>query len=101
MFLTWKSWATAREGLICHRPTLSAGRCSGEIRLFIPARGNEEMSVCGSTRTQHIPSWRTTMNIRAMTLAGLLGLPLLAGAALAAETSNLSLAGAAQPGDRE
>ncbi len=41
------------------------------------------------------------MSIRAMTLAGLLGLPLLAGAAPAAETHNLSLADAAKQGDRE
>jgi ankyrin repeat protein len=40
------------------------------------------------------------MNIRSMILVGLLGLPLFAGAALAAET-NLSLVDAARLGDRE
>ncbi len=41
------------------------------------------------------------MNIRTMILAGLLGVPLLAGPALAAETSHLSLVDAAKLGDRE
>jgi ankyrin repeat protein len=41
------------------------------------------------------------MNIGAMILAGLLGLQLLAGAARAAETPNLSLVDAARQGDRE
>jgi uncharacterized protein len=41
------------------------------------------------------------MSIRAMTLAGLLGLPLLAGAAPAAETHGLSLVDAAKQGNRE
>src|ERR1700694_4627070 len=41
------------------------------------------------------------MNIGAMILAGLLGLQLFAGAARAAETSNLSLVDAARQGDRE
>jgi ankyrin repeat protein len=41
------------------------------------------------------------MSIRAMTLAGLLGLPLLAGTAPAAETHGLSLVDAAKQGDRE
>ena len=41
------------------------------------------------------------MNIRAMILAGLLGVPLVAGPALAAETGNLSLVDAAKIGDRE
>jgi hypothetical protein len=41
------------------------------------------------------------MNIRAMILVGLLGLPLFAGAALAAETGSLSLMDAARLGDRE
>jgi ankyrin repeat protein len=41
------------------------------------------------------------MSIRAIILAGLLGLPLLAGSALAAETGKLSLAEAAKLGDRE
>jgi uncharacterized protein len=40
------------------------------------------------------------MSIRAVTLASLLGFPLFAGAAFAAETRNLSLADAAKPGDR-
>ena len=41
------------------------------------------------------------MNIRAMILAGLLGLPLFAGTALAVETGNPSLVEAAKLGDRE
>jgi ankyrin repeat protein len=41
------------------------------------------------------------MSIRAIMLAGVLGLPLFAGSALAAETKNLSLASAAKLGDRE
>jgi ankyrin repeat protein len=41
------------------------------------------------------------MNIRAMILAGWLGLPLVTGGALAAETGNLSLADAARLGDRD
>ena len=41
------------------------------------------------------------MNIRAMILAGVLGLPLLAGAALAAGTGDLSLVTAAKQGDRD
>ena len=41
------------------------------------------------------------MSIRAIILAGLLGLPLVAGSALAAETKNLSLTDAAKQGDRE
>jgi ankyrin repeat protein len=41
------------------------------------------------------------MHIRAMMLVGLLGLPLVAGAALAAETGGLSLVDAARLGDRE
>jgi uncharacterized protein len=41
------------------------------------------------------------MHIRAMLLAGLLGVPLLAGAALATEAGNLSLVDAAKLGDRE
>jgi uncharacterized protein len=41
------------------------------------------------------------MSIRAIILAGLLGLPLVAGSALAAETKNLSLTDAAKQGDGE
>ena len=41
------------------------------------------------------------MSIRAMILGGLLGFPLLAGAALAADTSDPSLADAARQGDRD
>ena len=41
------------------------------------------------------------MNIRATILAGLLSVPLFAGAALAAESGNLSLVEAAKQGDRE
>ena len=41
------------------------------------------------------------MNIRATILAGLLGVPFLACAALAAETGNLSLVDAAKQGNRE
>jgi ankyrin repeat protein len=41
------------------------------------------------------------MSMRAIILAGLLGLPLLAGSALAAETKNLSLVDAARLGDRD
>ena len=41
------------------------------------------------------------MSIRAMIVAGLLGVPLFAGAALAAEAGNLSLAEAAKQGNRE
>ena len=40
------------------------------------------------------------MSIRAMILAGVLGVPLVAGAALAADTGNLSLVNAAKQGDR-
>jgi len=39
------------------------------------------------------------MSIRAMTLAGLLGMPLVAGTALAAETGKLLLADAAKQGE--
>ena len=41
------------------------------------------------------------MNIRAIVLAGVLGLPLVAGAAFAAESGNQSLVDAAKLGDRE
>ena len=41
------------------------------------------------------------MNIRAMILAGLLGSTIFAGAALAADTDNLSLVTAAKQGDRD
>jgi len=40
------------------------------------------------------------MKIRAILLAGVLGMPLVAGAALAADTGNLSLVNAAKQGDR-
>lgn len=40
------------------------------------------------------------MSIRAILLAGVLGVPLVAGAALAADTGNLSLVNAAKQGDR-
>ena len=40
------------------------------------------------------------MSIRATILAGVLGVPLVAGAALAADTGNPSLANAAKQGDR-
>jgi hypothetical protein len=43
-----------------------------------------------STPTQTAASWRTTMSIRTMILASVLGVPLVAGAALAADTGNLS-----------
>src|SRR5437899_837644 len=43
----------------------------------------------------------TKMSIKAMILAALLGLPLFAGTALAAETGNQSLVDAARQGDRE
>jgi ankyrin repeat protein len=46
------------------------------------------------------PNWRTTMKLRAILLAGVLGLPLVAGAALAADTGNRALVNAARQGDR-
>jgi ankyrin repeat protein len=54
----------------------------------------------GGSIQQNAPSWRTSMSIRAILLAGVLGVPLVAGAALAADTGNLSLANAAKQGDR-
>src|SRR5262252_4940437 len=55
----------------------------------------------GSTPTQTAPGWRTTMSIRAKILASALSLPLVAGAALAADTGNRSLVNAAKQGDRD
>src|SRR5215471_4284776 len=55
----------------------------------------------GSTPTETAPSWRTTMRIRATILASVMGLPLVAGAAFAADTGNLSLANAAKQGNIE
>src|SRR6516165_10288987 len=43
-------------------------------------------------------SWRTTMNIKATILASVLGMPLVAGAALAADTGNQSLVTAVKQG---
>src|SRR5215471_6039282 len=54
----------------------------------------------GSTPTLTAPGWRTTMSIRATILASALSLPLVAGAALAADTGNRSLVDAAKQGDR-
>src|SRR5262245_30059565 len=54
----------------------------------------------GSTPTETAPSWRTTMSIKAAILASALSLPLVAGAALAADTGNRSLVNAAKQGDR-
>ncbi len=42
----------------------------------------------GSIPTATAPGWRTTMNIKATILASALSLPLVAGAALAADTGN-------------
>src|ERR1700693_6574552 len=50
--------------------------------------------------TRTASSWRATMRIRTLLLAGVLGVPLVAGAALAAGTGDLSLVNAAKQGDR-
>src|SRR3984893_5440049 len=53
------------------------------------------------TPKETTPSWRTTMNIRAAILTSVLSLPLVAAAALAADTGNPSLVNAAKQGDRD
>src|SRR5438045_1450307 len=63
--------------------------------------GNERTSICGSTGTDNSLSGRTAMNMRAMILAGLLGSTIVAGPALAADTSKVPLVAPANLGERE
>src|SRR5260221_5808728 len=108
---------SSRICLCCSSPAVLAGSKAVSISAIRAARRwGTSFSPCWTRRM--FPPWTgwatategsnfqpfergTTMSIRAIMLVGLLGLPIFAGAALAAETGNLSLTDAARLGDRE